>query len=165
MTSETPAPLRVPRVTFYRFLPNARMPQRADRAAAGTLPTRAFRYCEPVVIAYVDNHGSSTERVVDPVSVEGGVLTAHDHRSGREEPVEGARVLLEIDQAPPPHPRRSQHHRRLGHVRPCLSARARRAIRLAQAVAPLFGAPPMGAGTADKPGVPVRGRVVHLDPV
>ncbi len=35
----------------------------------------------PVLIAYVDNHGSRSERIVDPVSVEGGVLTAHDHRS------------------------------------------------------------------------------------
>jgi predicted DNA-binding transcriptional regulator YafY len=35
----------------------------------------------PVLIAYVDNHGTRTERIVDPVSVEGGVLTAHDHRS------------------------------------------------------------------------------------
>ena len=43
--------LRTPRVTFHRFIPTARMPQRADRAAAGTLPTRAFRYCEPVVTA------------------------------------------------------------------------------------------------------------------
>lgn len=40
-----------PRVTFFRFIPSARLPQRADRAAAGTLPTRAFRYCEPVVTA------------------------------------------------------------------------------------------------------------------
>ncbi|MDN4173850.1 helicase C-terminal domain-containing protein [Nocardioides sp. SOB77] len=35
----------------------------------------------PVLIAYVDNHGTSTERVVDPQSVEGGQLVAHDHRS------------------------------------------------------------------------------------
>lgn len=35
----------------------------------------------PVTIVYVDNHGTRTERVVDPVSVEGGVLTAHDHRA------------------------------------------------------------------------------------
>jgi hypothetical protein len=34
-----------------------------------------------VLIAYVDNHGTRTERIIDPVSVEGGVLTAHDHRS------------------------------------------------------------------------------------
>ena len=34
-----------------------------------------------VLIGYVDNHGTSTERVVEPRSVEGGSLTAHDHRS------------------------------------------------------------------------------------
>ena len=46
-----PQALHTPRVTFFRFIPQARLPQRADRAAAGTLPTRAFRYCEPVVTA------------------------------------------------------------------------------------------------------------------
>jgi hypothetical protein len=35
----------------------------------------------PVLISYVDNHGTRTERIVDPVSVEGGVLTARDHRA------------------------------------------------------------------------------------
>ena len=35
----------------------------------------------PVLIVYVDNNGTRSERVVDPVSVEGGVLTAHDQRS------------------------------------------------------------------------------------
>jgi hypothetical protein len=35
----------------------------------------------PVLIVYVDNHGTRSERIVDPVSVEGGVLTAHDQRS------------------------------------------------------------------------------------
>ena len=34
-----------------------------------------------VVISYVDNQGTRTDRVVEPVSVEGGVLTAHDHRT------------------------------------------------------------------------------------
>ena len=34
-----------------------------------------------VWIAYLDNHGSTVERVVDPVKVEGGWLTAYDHRS------------------------------------------------------------------------------------
>ncbi len=43
----TPAP----RIVFHRMIPQARLPQRADRSAAGTLPTRAFRYCEPVVTA------------------------------------------------------------------------------------------------------------------
>jgi predicted DNA-binding transcriptional regulator YafY len=34
-----------------------------------------------VLIGYVDNHGSTSERVVDPLTLEGGRLTAHDHRS------------------------------------------------------------------------------------
>ena len=34
-----------------------------------------------MLIVYVDNHGTRSERIVDPVSVEGGVLTAHDHRA------------------------------------------------------------------------------------
>ena len=36
---------REPIVRFYRLIPEARPPQRADRSAAGTLPTRAYRYC------------------------------------------------------------------------------------------------------------------------
>lgn len=43
--------LTTKRVVFHRFIPSARLPQRADRSAAGSLPTRAFRYCEPVVTA------------------------------------------------------------------------------------------------------------------
>jgi hypothetical protein len=38
-------------VTFHRLIPTARMPQRADRSAAGSLPTRAFRYCEAATSA------------------------------------------------------------------------------------------------------------------
>ncbi|WP_428483874.1 DUF6065 family protein [Rhodopila sp.] len=38
-------------ITFHRFTPNARLPQRADRSAGGSLPTRAFRYCEPATTA------------------------------------------------------------------------------------------------------------------
>ena len=38
-------------VTFYRIIPSARLPQRADRSAVGSLPTRAFRYCEPATSA------------------------------------------------------------------------------------------------------------------
>lgn len=34
----------------------------------------------PVWIGYVDTHGGVGERVVDPVRLEGGVLTAYDHR-------------------------------------------------------------------------------------
>ncbi len=47
-TAGTPKP---PLVTFHRFVPSARLPQRADRSASGTLPTRAFRYCEPATTA------------------------------------------------------------------------------------------------------------------
>jgi predicted DNA-binding transcriptional regulator YafY len=34
-----------------------------------------------VWIAYLDNHGSTVERVVDPVKVEAGWLSAFDHRA------------------------------------------------------------------------------------
>ena len=34
-----------------------------------------------VLIGYVDNQGASSERIVEPVSVEGGRLTAYDHRA------------------------------------------------------------------------------------
>jgi uncharacterized protein DUF6065 len=35
-----------PLVAFYQMIPNGRPPERADRAAAGTMPTRAYRFCE-----------------------------------------------------------------------------------------------------------------------
>jgi hypothetical protein len=38
-------------VHFYRLLKQARPPRRADRSACGTLPTRAFRYCEAATSA------------------------------------------------------------------------------------------------------------------
>jgi hypothetical protein len=38
-------------VQFYRLIEEARLPQRADRSAAGTLPTRAYRYCEAAATA------------------------------------------------------------------------------------------------------------------
>jgi hypothetical protein len=40
-----------PIVCFHRLIDQARLPQRADRSAAGTLPTRAYRYCEAVTTA------------------------------------------------------------------------------------------------------------------
>lgn len=64
---------------------------RPDEATAGvrrTTPTSALATLREAVeartsvwIGYVDNHGSTAERVVDPVKVEGGWLTAYDHRS------------------------------------------------------------------------------------
>ncbi len=53
-TKAATAPQAEPRpklITFHRMVPNARLPQRADRSAAGSLPTRAFRYCEPATSA------------------------------------------------------------------------------------------------------------------
>jgi hypothetical protein len=40
-----------PLVRFHRLIEQARPPERADRAAGGLLPTRAFRYCEAVTTA------------------------------------------------------------------------------------------------------------------
>jgi hypothetical protein len=40
-----------PTIRFYRLIDEARFPQRADRSAAGTLPTRAYRYCDAVTTA------------------------------------------------------------------------------------------------------------------
>lgn len=36
---------------FHQFIASARSPERADRSAGGTIPTRAFRYCEAVTTA------------------------------------------------------------------------------------------------------------------
>jgi hypothetical protein len=40
-----------PLITFFRLIPECRLPQRADRAAAGTIPVRAFRHCDALVTA------------------------------------------------------------------------------------------------------------------
>ncbi|MDT9594248.1 helicase C-terminal domain-containing protein [Nocardioides zeae] len=53
-------------------------------AAALSALREAVEARRTVRIAYVDNHGSFLERVVDPLRVEGGQLTAHDHRSDDE---------------------------------------------------------------------------------
>ena len=42
---------RQPLVVFHRLTPVGRLPQRADRSAAGSLPTRAYRYCEAITSA------------------------------------------------------------------------------------------------------------------
>jgi hypothetical protein len=47
----TKPPTKQPLIRFYRFIPGAREPQRADRAAAGSMPLRAFRYCEAMTTA------------------------------------------------------------------------------------------------------------------
>src|SRR3954463_13855864 len=40
-----------PDVTFFRFVPECRLPMRGDRSAAGTMPMRAFRHCEAMTSA------------------------------------------------------------------------------------------------------------------
>jgi hypothetical protein len=44
---DSTAPRKASNVVFHRVVPSGRLPQRADRSAAGSLPTRAFRYCDP----------------------------------------------------------------------------------------------------------------------
>lgn len=41
----------VPLVRFHQLVRGGLAPQRADRSAGGLLPTRAFRFCEPVTAA------------------------------------------------------------------------------------------------------------------
>jgi hypothetical protein len=40
-----------PTVEFFRLIETGRPPERADRSGGGTLPTRAFRYCEAATTA------------------------------------------------------------------------------------------------------------------
>jgi predicted DNA-binding transcriptional regulator YafY len=63
-------------------------PSPALRAAEPTTPAanlavlrEAVEQRESVWLAYLDNHGSTLERVVDPVKVEAGWLSAYDHRT------------------------------------------------------------------------------------
>ncbi len=51
MTATTVTDQKQKLVTFHALFPGMRLPQRADRSAAGSLPTRAFRYCEPATSA------------------------------------------------------------------------------------------------------------------
>jgi hypothetical protein len=44
-------PETTPLVRFHRLITQARLPQRADRAAGGTIPTRAARFCDAVTAA------------------------------------------------------------------------------------------------------------------
>jgi predicted DNA-binding transcriptional regulator YafY len=44
------------------------------------LLTQALEEGRPVWIGYVDGHGGVVERVVDPIRLQGGYLTAYDHR-------------------------------------------------------------------------------------
>lgn len=61
-------------------VPGGRLRPTSPAAALGILRD-AVESRRSVRISYVDNHGSYLERVVDPLRVEGGQLTAYDHRS------------------------------------------------------------------------------------
>jgi predicted DNA-binding transcriptional regulator YafY len=61
---------------------------RPAAASAGSTPAESLAALRDAIearasvwIGYVDNHGTTTERIVDPQRVEGGQLTAYDHRS------------------------------------------------------------------------------------
>ncbi len=56
---------------------------------------------ETVVIGYVDNHGASSDRVVEPLRLEGGQLSAHDHRSDDERLFAVHRITT-VTPLPPP---------------------------------------------------------------
>lgn len=60
-----------PTGTSDRLTPSGSMAALRDAIEAG----------DTVVIGYVDNQGASSDRLVDPISLDGGSLTAHDHRS------------------------------------------------------------------------------------
>lgn len=42
---------QVPLIEFFRAIPNARMPVRADKSAFGSIPVAAYKYCEPLTVA------------------------------------------------------------------------------------------------------------------
>ena len=53
------------------------------------------------MIGYVDNHGASSDRVVDPLRLEGGQLSAHDHRSDDERLFAVHRITTVTPLSPP----------------------------------------------------------------
>jgi hypothetical protein len=66
----------------------AQRPEPGMRTADPTTPASALAVLREALeaggsvwIGYVDNHGTTLERVVDPVRVEAGWLSAYDHRS------------------------------------------------------------------------------------
>lgn len=61
-------------------------PGRLDRGSAARAVAElrvALDEATTVWIGYVDEHGTTTERLIDPVRLEGGWLSAFDHRSGK----------------------------------------------------------------------------------
>jgi predicted DNA-binding transcriptional regulator YafY len=59
----------------------AAAPDRLSPSGSMAALREAIEERTSVVIGYVDNQGASTDRLVDPLSLDGGTLTAYDHRS------------------------------------------------------------------------------------
>lgn len=65
--------------------PDAETPAQLGRSASREIMSelrRALANGATLWIGYVDNHGATSERMIDPVRLEGGWLAAFDHRSG-----------------------------------------------------------------------------------
>lgn len=65
--------------------PETTAPAQLGRSASPTIMAelrRALANGSTLWIGYVDNHGATSERMIDPVRLEGGWLAAFDHRSG-----------------------------------------------------------------------------------
>lgn len=78
--------------------------------------TDALDAGQPVWIGYVDNNGTSSERLVDPIRVDGGWLTAYDHarddvRTFAAHRITGVSVLADptTTEWPPPTRRAEEH--------------------------------------------------------
>jgi hypothetical protein len=82
----------------------ARTPSSPELTPIGSLAALrdAVESGRTVLIGYVDNQGVSTERIVDPVRVDGGWLTARDHRADdvRQFAVHRIRTVNPVDTAP-----------------------------------------------------------------
>jgi hypothetical protein len=82
----------------------ARSPSSPELTPIGSLAALrdAVESGRTVLIGYVDNQGVSTERIVDPVRVDGGWLTARDHRADdvRQFAVHRIRTVNPVDTAP-----------------------------------------------------------------
>ncbi len=69
------------RAAAHRPGPTTRASEPTTPAATLAVLRESVEAGTTVWIGYVDNHGSTVERVVDPVKVEAGWLSAYDHRT------------------------------------------------------------------------------------
>jgi predicted DNA-binding transcriptional regulator YafY len=69
------------RAAAHRPEPGLRAAEPLTPASTLAVLREAVEAGTSVWIGYVDNHGTTQERVVDPVRVEAGQLSAYDHRT------------------------------------------------------------------------------------